>query len=46
MADTLGASVVGDDINIIADSLSITDVVSFRLGIASRFENGFVGTFR
>jgi hypothetical protein len=29
MADTLSASVMGDDVNIIANSLSITDVVSF-----------------
>jgi hypothetical protein len=46
MADTLRASVMGDDINIIADSLSITDVVPFRLSIASGFKNGFIGTFR
>jgi hypothetical protein len=46
MADTLGAPVVGDDIDIIADSLSIPDVVPFRLSVASGFENCFIGTFR
>lgn len=29
MADTLGASIMGDDINIIADSLSVADMVPF-----------------
>jgi hypothetical protein len=46
MADTLGAAVMGNDINVVADSLAIAHVIAFVLGVAPGFEDRFVGTFR
>jgi hypothetical protein len=45
MADAFGATVVGDDINVISHSLAVADVIAFALGVAPRFENCFIGTF-
>ena len=44
MSDALGATIVGDDVDIITDSLPVSDMVALAFSIASRFENGFVGT--
>jgi hypothetical protein len=38
------ASLVGDDVNAISDALAVTDVVALGLGIASGFEDCFIGT--
>ena len=44
MSDALGATIMSDDINIVADSLSVADMVALPFGVATRFEDRFVGT--
>jgi hypothetical protein len=46
MADALGAAVMGDDIDTVPFALPFTHMISLTLGVAPRFENGFVRTFR
>jgi hypothetical protein len=46
VADAFGAAIVSDDVDAVAYSLTITDVISFSLCIAPCLENGLVGTFR
>src|SRR5207237_10798275 len=42
VSDTLGATLVSDDIDVIADALAITDMVAFPLGVATGFKDGLV----
>src|SRR5207245_4799984 len=43
--DTFGATFVGDDVDVVADALAITDMVAFPLGVAAGFEDRLVWTF-
>jgi hypothetical protein len=45
VTNALSATVMGDDINIVADSLSIANVITFGLSVTSGFKDRFIGTF-
>lgn len=45
VADALGAAVVRNDVNIVANSLTIADVVALSLCIAASFKDRLVRTF-
>jgi hypothetical protein len=46
VTDTLGAAIVCNDVNVIADPLPVADVIAFGLSVASGFKDRFIGTFR
>jgi hypothetical protein len=46
MSDAFSATIVGDDIDIISLTLPFTYMIPLTLCIASRFENGLIGTLR
>jgi hypothetical protein len=46
MADALGTAIVRDDVNVVADSLPVADMIALGLGVASGFKDRFIGTFR
>jgi hypothetical protein len=46
VADTLGAAVMCNDINVVAHALAIAHVIAFILGVTPGFEDCFVWTFR
>jgi hypothetical protein len=46
VSDALGASVVRNHIDIVSDTLTVSDVIALALGIATGFKDGFIGAFR
>jgi hypothetical protein len=46
MPNTFGATIVRDDVNIVAHTLTIAHVIAFAFCIAPRLENSLVGAFR
>src|SRR5262249_6348785 len=45
VSDTLGATIVRDHINTIADPLTIADMIALRFRVAASLKNGLVWTF-
>jgi hypothetical protein len=46
VADTLGAPIMRDHVDIVTDTLSVTNVIAFAFGVASGLKYRFIGTFR
>lgn len=46
MADTFGASIMSDHVNIVAHALTVTHMKALLFCAAARFEDGLVRTFR
>jgi hypothetical protein len=46
VADAFGASIMRDHINVVADPLTVADMIAFALRIAACLENRFIRAFR